>query len=298
MQVKFHADRRDSLRVITYKSQCQCEVIYILKNILGFSASFITKLKHNNSILLNDNVVSVRGKCDFNDTLKIIVPHVDDGSVLSAEGDIDIIYEDDDIICFNKASGTPTHPSNGHHYDTLANYALNYLRKKDDEFHAVTRLDRYTSGIVLVAKNLYSASIMCTKEFSQLIDKIYYGVCKGYFESDTGVVEAPIGRCEDSIIKRCIKDDGKYAKTEFKVLDKLPSGNSLVEFKLYTGRTHQIRVHMKHISHPLKDDFLYDDNCDEDKAFRLHCGKICFKHPYTKEIIEIKCDIPEYFYEK
>ncbi len=287
------------MRIINYEcTDDNIDIKSILKNKLKLSSGLITKLKQSRGIHLNGAEANVRQKCQIGDVLKLIFPYCDNPNITSSNAKCDILYEDEDVICYNKPRSMPTHPSAGHHTDTLTNSALGYLRKTHDEFHVVTRLDRYTSGIVLAAKNSFSASKMCTKEYNSTIYKKYIGVCRGILTPKCGVIELPIARCSDSIIKRCIDSSGKYSKTEYHVFDYTKHSNSLTEFILHTGRTHQIRVHMAHLSHPLVDDFLYDDLACDDQSFCLHCKEIRFVHPYSEKTITVNCDIPHYFYSK
>lgn len=283
------------MRIVEYKCKSEySNVKYVLKNILRLSTAFITKLKQSSGILLNDSAVTVLAPVKSGDTIKLVVPYFDSPDIESSDIPIDILYEDDDLICINKPCGMPTHPSVGHHGNTLMNAALFYLRKTKDEFHVVTRLDRYTSGIVLAAKNQFSASIMCTAHYNSSISKKYVGVCRGKLPDRCGTIEQPISRCTDSIIKRCVSEDGKYAKTTYKVLEYIDN-KSLVEFTLHTGRTHQIRVHASFIGNPLLNDFLYDANAIDSQIHKLHCGYIEFNHPYTGERISVNAPIPNDF---
>ena len=282
------------MRIIEYiHNDKTCNVKNILKNKFKMSSSLVKKLKESGGVMKDDKVLRIVDFIEQGDNLKIVIPY-DESDILPVEHSINILYEDEDVICIEKERGTPSHPSQNHHTDTLANYAIYHLKKSRDEFHIVTRLDSLTSGVVLAAKNRYSASIMCTKEYNKTIEKKYLGLCRGVFDSKDGIVEAPIARCDDSIIKRCVSDSGKYSKTGYKIL-KDNGTNSLAEFQLFTGRTHQIRVHMNHINHPLVNDFLYDNKANESEKFCLHCSEISFVHPYSKKTIKVISKLPDYF---
>ncbi len=287
------------MRTIVYVNEYKdADVKYILKKVFAISSSLISKLKQNNGIYVNGDLCTVRKLCDVGDEIKLDIPYFDNPAIVSNNIKCTILYEDEDVICFDKPANMPTHPSAGHHNDTLANCALNYLRKNKDEYHVVTRLDRYTSGIVLVAKNAYSASVMCTKDYNSKIYKEYEGICRGRFETKEGTVEEPIGRCCDSVIKHCVSPRGKHAKTDYEFIGTTSCGNSHMRFRLHTGRTHQIRVHMQHIGHSLVDDFLYDDFASENGFFCLHCTQIRFVHPFSKKEITVVSKAPSYFNHK
>ncbi len=282
------------MRIIEYvHKENTSDVKSVLKNKLGFSSSLIKKLKMTGGIARGTDILRTTDKVYSGDVLVLSIPY-DESDIQPVDIPIKILYEDEDVICIEKNRGIPSHPSQDHYTDTLANFALSYLKKTKDEFHIVTRLDSLTSGIVLAAKNQYSASIMCTKEYNKTISKKYYGICRGLFDEKEGIVEVPISRCDDSIIKRCVSDNGKYSKTGY-LVEKDDGTNSLVSFQLYTGRTHQIRVHMSHINHPLLNDFLYDMDADSNEKFSLHCSTISFVHPYTKIKITVESTLPDYF---
>lgn len=282
------------MRILKYTHTGEeSDVGYILRKTLFVSSALVKKLKYAQAIMLNGECVKTIDKIKSGDVLELAFPYVR-SDIEPVEKNFTILYEDEDIICLCKERGVPSHPSINHHGDTLANYALFYLEKTKDEFHIVTRLDSLTSGIVLAAKNQYSASVMCTREYNRMIRKKYSGICRGIFENKQGVVEAPISRSTESIIKRCVSPDGKYSKTAYNVIDER-GGNSLVDFELHTGRTHQIRVHMSHISHPLLNDFLYDENAIDNEKICLHCREITFEHPFNKNMITVRSDLPSYF---
>ena len=264
----------------------------VLKNKFNMASSVVTALKNTKGILVNNEAVTVRKILNRGDELKLIIPETESSSILPVNGCLDILYEDDDILCVNKPSGMPTHPSQNHFDDTLANIVCYYYKDIPFVFRVSDRLDRYTSGVVIIAKNMYSSSFLCTNEFRQNMKKTYYAVCRGTFDVKKGSVTAPISRCEGSTIKRQVSDNGKFAYTDYEVINEF-DGLSLVKLLPKTGRTHQIRVHMAHIGHPLVNDFLYDKNYDGKSTFLLHCKEISFVHPYKNIPINVESDLPD-----
>lgn len=286
----------DEMRIIKHIAYESNILKQILKNELHMTSGFITKLKYHGNICVNNHFAKTSDFINSGDIIEITCPKSTSDNVEKVNGIVDVLYEDEDVLCVNKPPKIPTHPSLNHYTDTLANIVSNYLYKTSDELHIVTRLDNYTSGIVLIAKNSYSASIMCTKEYNLSVNKEYIGICRGIFSTKSGIIEYPISRCEESIIKRCISPMGKYAKTKYDVIEE-GKEHSIVKFKLYTGRTHQIRVHCQAVNHPLLNDFLYDDINDPNKIFKLHCHQISFSHPLTRQIKTVSADFPKQFYD-
>lgn len=250
----------------------------------GVSASLLTKLKHTeNGITKNGVFAKTIEELSTGDTLTIKIEN--SGSIARPMCiDIEIPYEDEDIIVLNKPPLLPVHESRNHIGDTLSNFVA-YHCGENMAFRAVYRLDRDTSGLVLVAKNELSAAKLAGK-----IKKDYYAVVDGTIEND-GIVDAPIARCGDSIIKRKVDENGETAITEYFPIKS--NGNAtLVKFNLKTGRTHQIRVHMEHIGHSLLGDKLYGGDCSVISRQALHCKDICFTHPITEKPMHITCDFP------
>lgn len=250
----------------------------------GVSASLLTKLKHTeNGITKNGVFAKTIEELSTGDTLTIKIEN--SGSIARPMCiDIEIPYEDEDIIVLNKPPLLPVHESRNHIGDTLSNFVA-YHCGENMAFRAVYRLDRDTSGLVLVAKNELAAAKLAGK-----IKKDYYAVVDGTIEND-GIVDAPIARCGDSIIKRKIDENGETAITEYFPIKS--NGNAtLVKFNLKTGRTHQIRVHMEHIGHSLLGDKLYGGDCSVISRQALHCKDIYFTHPITEKHMHITCDFP------
>ena len=250
----------------------------------GVSASLLTKLKHTeNGITKNGVFAKTIEELSTGDTLTIKIEN--SGSIARPMCiDIEIPYEDADIIVLNKPPLMPVHESRNHIGDTLSNFVA-YHCGEDMAFRAVYRLDRDTSGLVLVAKNELAAAKLAGK-----IKKDYYAVVDGTIENN-GIVDAPIARCGDSIIKRKVDENGETAITEYFPIKS--NGNAtLVKFNLKTGRTHQIRVHMEHIGHSLLGDKLYGGDCSMISRQALHCKDVYFTHPITEKPMHITCDFP------
>ena len=251
----------------------------------GVSSTLITKLKKNeNGITKNSEFARAIDVLNEGDILKIrIQSHGHMPSPVKA--DIEIRYEDEDILVLNKPPFMPVHESRNHIGDTLSNFAAYHL-SEDTAFRAVFRLDRDTSGLVLIAKHELAASKLAGK-----IKKDYYAVAEGEINGE-GTISLPIARCGDSIIKRTVSDSGERAITHYESI-KTVNGNTLLKINLETGRTHQIRVHFSHIGHALLGDSLYGGDCSLINRQALHCKTIYFIHPITEKELIIDCDFPE-----
>ena len=250
----------------------------------GVSKRLLKKLKHQeNGITRNGILIRSVDTVNNGDT---IVLRISDDKFLEPNGNLDIptAYEDDNVIVFNKPAGIPVHPSLKHHNDTLGNYFA-YLFP-ELTYRPVHRLDNYTSGLCMVAKDSHSANVLQGN-----FRKVYYAVVHGITD-EYGTIDAPLARREDSIILRCVREDGQKAVTHYKRL-KYNNKYSLLEINLETGRTHQIRVHFSHIGHPLAGDELYGGMCSDIQRQALHCGRIEFNQPVTGELITVNSDFPQ-----
>lgn len=254
----------------------------------GVSSSLLTKLKQTeNGINLNGKFAKTIEEVHSGDKLKIKIINKGKMPEPLNNDNVSAVYDDEDILVLNKPPMMPVHESRNHRGDTLANVAACYI-DKDNAFRAVFRLDRDTSGLVLIAKNELAACKLAGK-----INKDYYAVCKGVLEG-SGTIDLPIARMGESIIKRTVNPNGERAVTHWQAI-KSDGINTLVKFNLETGRTHQIRVHMSHTGHPLLGDTLYGGNSNLINRQALHCKTIYFTHPVTEEKITIDCDFPQDF---
>ncbi len=251
----------------------------------GFSSSLIKSLKQSETgILKNGEPARTIDLINNGDILTVNIENSGKMPV-PVKMDVDIVYEDEDFVVFNKPPNLPVHESHTHIGDTLSNFAAYHL-KDVGAFRAVYRLDNGTSGLVLVAKNKLVAAKLARK-----INKDYYAVVSGIMSGD-GTVDLPIARCGDSIIKRKVDENGERAVTHYEVI-KTMENTTLLKLNLETGRTHQIRVHMAHIGHPLIGDTLYGDFSALISHQALHCKDIYFTHPVTNEEMHISCDFPD-----
>lgn len=266
-----------------------------IKNVLshmGFSSGIVRGLKKaEDGITLNGKPVHTNICVNRNDILSVTLRDKNSPNILPVDLPLDILYEDDDVLAVNKPRAMPTHPSQNHHDDTLANAVMYYFRGREFTFRAVTRLDCDTSGIVLVAKNAFCAQLLNNDIKNGLINKEYYAIVNGIPNPPRNVLSAPIKRVENSVILRCVSPDGKQAITEYNVLE---TKNELALMHLVprTGRTHQLRVHMSYIGHPIYGDDLYGAPQSEDRTL-LHCGRLGFTHPITKKNMELICPLPQ-----
>lgn len=260
-----------------------------------YSSQIITHLKHTeNGILLNQEWGRVRDILHIGDNLTIqLVEDESSANIVPRNLPLDIIYEDEDILVVNKSANTPIHPSQGNYDNTLANAVTYYYEQKGEPFtyRCINRLDRDTTGLLIIAKHMYSASLLSEMVANREIHREYLALATGEVPIE-GTIIAPIARVNGSTIERCVDEvNGEYACTHYNRL-LYNNGYSLVSLKLETGRTHQIRVHMKHIGHPLPGDFLYNPDYSVIERQALHSHRLCFCHPISGERLEFTADLP------
>ena len=265
-----------------------------------FSHSVITQLKKTecgimvngvwayvSRILQEGEVLSIHlvEDCPADESRTLILP---EGQPLEA------VYEDEDLLVVNKPASMPVHPSMEHYDGTLADAVLRHAQAEQEwyPYRCINRLDRDTSGLVLIAKNAYSSCILYGQMRNRSIFRTYYAIAEG-LTADCGTISAPISRREDSIIERTVDfAGGKKAVTHYRRLA-YKDGLSLLKLHLETGRTHQIRVHMRHIGHPLIGDFLYNPKDSRMKRQALHAGNLEFTHPLTSRTLHLYAPMPE-----
>lgn len=263
----------------------------ILSGHWGFSGSLITTLKKGDSITLNGKKEFVNKIVSSGDVLKISLPESSSDNIVPNPIPLSILYEDEDILLVNKAADMPTHPSIGHFEGTLANAVMHYYQHIPFTFRAVTRLDRDTSGVVLIAKHIVAADRLSKALIKGDLTKEYMAICVGIPNPRSGTIDAPIKREKEGIIKRCIDIDGKPSLTDYEVMEE-KNGLALVKLFPKTGRTHQLRLHLSHIGTPILGDFLYGEEIQSERT-RLHCHSLCFPHPISGKVMKITAPLPE-----
>lgn len=265
----------------------------VIEHEFSLSSRTLSRLKKSGGIKVNGENVTVRFILSAGDILSLSIEDTPSEKIEKADIPLDVLYEDDDLLIVNKPLGMPTHPSQGHHSDTLANAVMYRYRDTDFTFRAITRLDGDTTGALLIARNALSAQRLTDSLQKGDIRKEYAAVVLGIPESKKGIIEAPIARCEDSVIKRMVCAEGKRAITEYEVDFSRKDGMySLVKAFPVTGRTHQIRLHLSHIGYPIYGDFLYGTPIDGVRAY-LHCKSLTFPHPMTKKEMTVTASLPD-----
>lgn len=276
--------------------------VYISSQLENMSRNSVQKLITDGNVTVNNKNIKANYKTKKNDVIRLHIPEPELLDVKAENIHIEIVYEDDDLAVVNKPQGMVVHPAPGHYSGTLVNslmYNLTNLSSINGVMRPgiVHRLDKNTSGLMLVAKNDKSHNFLaaCLKEHS--IDRIYYALVEGNVKDDFGVVDAPLGRSDKDRKKRTVTTiNCKNAITNYWVVNRY--GNyTLLRLKLETGRTHQIRVHMKYIGHPVVGDDVYGIKSNKFglQGQLLHSKTLGFVHPSTKQYMKFDSELPDYF---
>lgn len=270
----------------------------------NYSRSFIKNLFTKELILVNGKAAKPSYKVSCGDTIDISIPEPVSVEIQPENIKLDIVYEDDDIIIVNKPKNMVVHPAPSHYSGTLVNALMyhfqNNLSTINGEFRPgiVHRIDMDTTGLLVICKNDKAHQYISNQLSEHSITRKYYAICYDNIQEDEGTIDAPIGRNPNDRKKMAINyKNGRRAVTHFKVLERINNKYSFIECQLETGRTHQIRVHMASINHPILGDEIYCKRKNEFnlKGQTLHAGVLGFIHPTTHEYIEFKADLPEYF---
>ncbi len=269
----------------------------LLKTYFQISDRLLIKLKNNRKIFVNGNLAFVNMGLNVGDNISIFIDFIENNSNIVPNAiPLDIVYEDDALLIINKLAGIPVHPSMEHYTDSLSNGVRFYFDKirLHKKIRPVNRLDKDTSGLIVFAKNEYIQECLVRQMKTKQFVKEYIAICDGIFDNKFGTINAPIARKENSIIERCVSEAGDTAITHYEIINTY-TNYSVVKCTLETGRTHQIRVHMAYIGHPLLGDTLYSSPSTIINRQALHAYKIKFIHPITKQKLEFTAQIPADF---
>lgn len=265
-----------------------------------WSRSQVQQWIKEGSVLVNGTQVKTNYKCSLNDSIEIIIPEPEILDVIPEEMNLEIFYEDPDVLVVNKPKGMVVHPAPGHLTGTLVNGLMAHCKDLSGingvlRPGIVHRIDKDTSGLLMVAKNDMAHESLVNQLVAKTVTRKYKALVHGNIQHDHGTIDAPIGRDSKDRQSMTIVDKGKHAVTHFNVLERFKDF-TLVECQLETGRTHQIRVHMKYIGFPLVGDTKYGPKKTLDIGGQaLHAGVLGFDHPRTGEYLEFEAPMPDYF---
>ena len=262
----------------------------------GYSRQNLTEIKRMpQSILVNGIHYYMRQTLAAGDHLQVCICETESSEKIPpVKLPLNIIYEDEDILVINKPAGMPIHPSMKNYYNSLANALAWYYQDQGKPFifRCSNRLDRDTSGLTVISKHLVSASIMADMTKKRLVHREYLAIVKGDLTPPAGTITAPLSRKEGSIIERTVDfDHGEEAITHYKLVKK-ENGHSLVSLQLETGRTHQIRIHMKYLGYPLIGDYLYNPDMEHITRQALHSYHMEFPYPITGQKMTFTAPLP------
>ena len=270
-----------------------------LKTELGLSTRLIRSASINKKIFVNGQVVKMNRVLTPGETIKIDLEKDESQDIAPEKMDIDIVYEDEDILVVNKKPFMVVHPTKSYQSGTLANGIINYFMESNQNciVRLVSRLDMNTSGLIIIAKNQFSHGMLSKEMSENKVEKRYLAIVHGIMKEKHGTIDQPIYKPEgiENGTRRIVDERGQRSITHYKVVEEFNEA-SLVECKLETGRTHQIRVHLNHLGHPIYGDTLYGYGEEEEALIKrqaLHAYGLNFKSPRTGEELELRAELPE-----
>ena len=263
----------------------------------GYSAQNLSTIKRMpESILVNGVHYYMKQTLKAGDRLLVRIQETESSrNIPPVCAPLSIVYEDEDLIVVNKPAGMPIHPSLNNYTNSLANALAWYYQQQEKPFifRCCNRLDRDTSGLTVVAKHLVSGNILSTMTKKKEVRREYLAVVRGHIVPESGTISAPLARKGGTIIERVVDfDRGEPAVTHYHLIQEA-NGHSLVSLQLETGRTHQIRIHLKHLGFPLVGDYLYNPDMEYISRQALHSFRLSFPHPITGEVMDFTAPLPE-----
>ena len=295
----------NSFEIIVEESDINKRIdVFLAKNLESFSRSYIQDLIKKGKAAIGGKSIKANYRLRNGDNVVLNIPKPEPLEILPENIPLDILYEDNDVILVNKPKGMVVHPAAGHYSGTLVNALLYHCKDNLSGINGVLRpgivhrIDMDTTGVIIACKNDNAHQNIAKQLAEHSITRRYVAIVNGNLKEDEGVVDAPIARAKNDRKKMAVDKDGKTAVTHYKVLERLKN-YTYIECVLETGRTHQIRVHMSYINHPLLGDEIYSGKKESMKLQGqcLHAMVLGFIHPTTNEYMEFKAPIPEYFNE-
>lgn len=290
-KLEFTAENTNGVRIDKWLADADC----------GVSRSMLQKLLKEEKVTVNDRIVGKSYQLKDGDRIEVEIPEPTPLDVVPENIPLEIVYSDDSLLVVNKPKGMVVHPAAGNYSGTLVNALLYHCKGQLSSINGVIRpgivhrIDKNTSGLLIVAKTDFAHQKLAEQIKEHSFTREYHAVVCGKFKEPTGIIDAPIGRHHTDRKKMCVTDkNSKEARTEYTVLDEFDN-YSYVKLKLFTGRTHQIRVHMSYIGHPVFGDDVYGKPSKYCEGQCLHAKKIGFIHPADGEYYEFDSELPEYF---
>lgn len=283
---------KESENIVLFNAKKSMTVEEVLFD-YNISSRLFKKLKRNKSIFLNGGHVNSNDNCKSGDIISIVMEDEING-ITPESIPLDILYEDNDLLIINKEPNMVVHPTKSHQSGTIANgisyyYKENNIKKK---VRLVNRLDIDTSGILIAAKNSFCQQQLAIQFNNNIVEKKYITIVEGVVKTDSDIIDLPIEREENRSIKKKVSEDGKRAVTLYNVIERYTNA-TLLEVQIYTGRSHQIRVHFNYIGHSVIGDALYNKPSNYIERQALHASYIKFVHPRTQRHMEFSAPIPK-----
>lgn len=286
----------NKLKYIIEKEFEDIDLKEFLKQKLNFSSRFVRSAARDGRININNKKTFLSSKLKTGDIVEIILNKEESQNITPQKMDINIAYEDNDIIVVNKSPGMVVHPTKRYTENTLANGLLYYFQQTGQNciVRLVSRLDMDTSGLIIIAKNQFSHSMLAKEMEGDSFEKSYLALVHGHMDEKEGKIDLPIYRPGEGSLQRVVDERGQRSVTHYSVVESFKECE-ILKLTLETGRTHQIRVHLSHLGHPIYGDLLYNEFDDKDLIGRqaLHAYRLAFKHPTSGEIITLETDLPE-----
>ena len=288
------------MRTLTYTAHAADEgraVKRIIRSKMAVSHGQLASLKQKNAVLLDGQSVHANEIVHAGQTISLLLADEEGGAAVPAEGDVNVVYEDEDILIVDKSAPLACMSGVHHPDDALENRLAWRYRGENYVFRPVNRLDKGTSGLMAVARHAHAQQVLQNMLHTDAYVREYLALAVGRVEPESGTIDAPIGKADGATVRREVRADGKRAVTHYETVAR-GENYTLLRVRLETGRTHQIRVHLQFIGHPIAGDFLYgEEDARLSGRFALHSARLVLTHPVTGERMAFESDAPRVFYD-